>query len=144
MTLLGPRLTMPFVAAVILAVYAVCYGLVLLLFSYAMIRTAPLFGLSVAFLYFLAATPFIALSQITRYRTPNADRPVRPILMTAVMLAPALFWGYMAQDQLGASGYRSVSQDMLTVAGCLVPALLSLWLAVTFGLIAYQNWRQRA
>lgn len=135
---------MPFIAAIILAAYATCYGLVLFFFSFGMMRTSSQGFFIVLFLFFLAATPFIALSQIARYRTPDPSAPVRPILMTLVMLAPTLFWGYIAEDIFGPFTYRTLSDFAAAMLSVLVPALLSLWLAVTFALIAYQDRRQRA
>lgn len=141
MTLLGPRLTLPFIAAVILAAYATCYALVLAFFSIGVIQTSSTGFFFVLGLFFLAATPFIALSQIARVRHPDPAAPVRPVLMTFVMLAPAIFWSYIGAGMFGPYGYRNLSDfaaAILTVGG---PAVLSFWLAATFALIALRNRR---
>ena len=135
---------MPFIAALILAAFATCYALVLFFFSFGMMQTTSSGFFIVLGLFFLSATPFIALSQFARYRTPNPEAPVRPILMTFVMLAPTLFWAYIGADLFGPYGYRNLSDALIAILAVGVPAILSLWLACTFALIALNDRRSQA
>ena len=138
MTLLGEDLTAPKLIAIALAVYAVCYGTLFLIFiGIALLDSVA--GLAFFGLIALATTPFFAIAHLNRVTDKGNGPPARPAIMATVMAVPAAFWLYASVNS-GTPLYYTQFVDAMWVAGfILIPGLLSLWLAVTFAVLAVQG-----
>lgn len=138
MTLLGARLIGPKIAAFALAFYAGCYGLFLLFIVVAALFSWAAF-LMLTGLLALAATPFIAVLHLFRATTPDVNPPAYPKTMAVVMCVPTLFWVYLYYDTVGFDRLFDLKGQFRALIFVLTPGLLSLWLVVTFVLLALRD-----
>jgi len=133
--LLGENLTGPKLAAIVLAVYAICYGALMLIVG-ASVVSEPSVALIMIGLLVLAATPFIALTHLNRITNVVDHPPARPIVMAIVMAAPAVFWLYWGIGSLASIHRFQVGDVLVSFLAVLMPGLLALWLSVTFAILA--------
>ncbi|AKS47509.1 hypothetical protein SAMN05444287_2837 [Octadecabacter temperatus] len=135
MALLGEKLTGPKFAAIVLAVYAICYA-ALMLIAGASAVSEPSIALIMFGLLALAATPFIALTHLNRITDGEDHPPARPIVMAIVMAAPAVFWLYWGIGSLASIHGFQAGDVLVSFLAVLMPGLLALWLSVTFAILA--------
>jgi len=138
MKLLGPRLYWPKAAAVLLCLYAAGYALLMLYFVFIAFEVLGAFVLFLGILP-LAVTPFMALIHLSRATTPDSKAPVRPKYMTMIMTAPTVFWSYIALRNLSYQFPDDADRIIMLIGLIAVPAILSLWLLVTFVLLALRK-----
>ncbi len=127
------RYTLPLAAAIILAIYAAIYALILLSFV-----SGGHFDLLIAALVCallaLATTPFFALVYLPRQQKDISKRAA--IWMSVVMACPSLAWGVTTIQWIADLGLREIWFALGTAA---VPAVLSIYLTVVFAKAAYRK-----
>ncbi|MEL6958594.1 MAG: hypothetical protein AAGL89_06535 [Pseudomonadota bacterium] len=118
------------IAAVLLALYALVYAILLLAVSAGQLGADT--WVFVALLLALAATPFAALVALPKVR--EGARPRLSVIMMLVMICPALFWGWLFASEIRTSfsyGWYELAVPAGLMGG---PAVLSAWLTVAFAL----------
>ena len=138
MTLLGEDLTALKLAAIALAIYAICYG-TLSVFVAGAAFASPIAAFALLGLLALATTPFFAIMHLNRLTNKGTGPPARPAIMAIVMTVPAAFWLYASATSVTPLYYTQFADVVLIAGLVLVPGLLALWLAVTFVLLALQG-----
>lgn len=140
----GPRVLGPKIAAGVLCVYALCYGVVLVILVPMTLKlVSPGPALFFGFLLALAATPFVAFQHLHRLSKEGSTKPAQPTVMALIMTIPAGFWLYCTADALPT--WPPIRwEGLFAIFGLLaIPGILSLWLAVAFAIIAVQQRKAR-
>jgi len=133
-----PRLIFPNIAAVILALFALAYSVILLWFIFSLFRSLDVGEI----LYFtmllgLATTPFPAIVYLRKLRYGSIGKAA--ILMVFIMGCPSLYWGVVFLEAILDVRLDDLGElfSLLGLVG--IPAGLSIYLAIVFALFALQG-----